>query len=80
MKREKVSVFLKKKKMHKTKLKRVSHKNNYRGQIYLAKMNEPDQNNRNLSLLNLTSLQKSLLLKGPSLVPKPSNIDWHELH
>ena len=42
-------------------------------------MNGPDQNAINLSSLNLTSLQKSLLSKGPSFVPTPKDVNWYEL-
>ena len=42
-------------------------------------MNGPDQNAINLSSLNLTSPQKSLLSKGPSFVPTPKDVNWYEL-
>ena len=47
--------------------------------IQFAKVNGPDQNAINLSSLNLTSLQKSLLSKGPSFVPTPKDVNWYEL-
>ena len=43
-------------------------------------MNGPDENTINLSSLNLTSLQKSLLSKGQSFVPTPKDVNWYELH
>ena len=40
---------------------------------------EPDQNAINISCINLTSPQNSLLAKGPSFIPSPTDINWHEL-
>ena len=71
--------FSKKQLINKKKLKRVRHKNNYRERIQFAKVNGPDQNAINLSSLNLTSPQKSLLSKGPSFVPTPKDVNWYEL-
>ena len=71
--------FSKKKLINKTKLKRVRHKKYYRERINFAKVNGPDQNAINLSSLNLTSPQKSLLSKGPSFVPTPKDVNWYEL-
>ena len=42
-------------------------------------MNGLDQIAINLSSLNLTSPQKSLLSKGPSFVPTPKDVNWYEL-
>ena len=42
-------------------------------------MNGPDQDAINLSSLNLTSPQKSLLSKGTSFVPTPKDVNWYEL-
>ena len=55
------------------------HKNNFRELMHLAKVNGPDQNAMNLSLLNLTSPQISLLLNRPSFVPILKDINWCEL-
>ena len=73
-------MFFKKQLINKKKLKQVRHKNNYREQIQFAKVNGPDETIINLSSLNLTSLQKSLLSKGPSFVPTPKDVNWYELH
>ena len=79
-KKRKNCFFSKKQLINKKKLKQVRHKNNYREQIQFAKVNGPDENTINLSSLNLTSLQKSLLSKGPSFVPPPKDVNWYELH
>ena len=71
--------FSKKQLINKKKLKRVRHKNNLREQMHFAKVNDPDQNAINLSSLNLTSPQNSLLSKGPSFVPTPKDVNWYEL-
>ena len=42
-------------------------------------MDGPDQNAINLSSLNLTSPQKSLLSKGSSFVPTSKDVNWYEL-
>ena len=42
-------------------------------------MNGPDQNAINVSSLNLTPPQKSLLSKGPSFVPTPKDVNLYEL-
>ena len=67
--------FSKKQLANKKKLKRVRIKNNYRERIHLVKVNGPDQNAINVSSLNLTSPQKSLLSKGPSFVPTPKDVN-----
>ena len=46
--------------------------------IVLTKKSGPDQNAINLSCLNLKLSQKSLLAKGPSLIPTPADINWYE--
>ena len=71
--------FSKKQLVNEKKLKRVRHKNNYRELILFAKKNGQDQNAINLSSLNLTSPQKSLLSKGPSFVSTPKDVSWYEL-
>ena len=67
--------FSKKQRITKRKLKQVRHKNNYREGIQFAKVNGPDENVINLSSMNLTSLQKSLLSKGPSFTPTPKDVN-----
>ena len=71
--------FCKKQLINKKKLKPVRHKNNYRERIQFAKVNGPDENAINLSSLNLTSPQKSLLSKGPFFVPTAKYVNWYEL-
>ena len=71
--------FSKKQLINKKKLKRARHKSNYRERIQLAKVNSPDQNAINLSSLNLTSPQNSLVSKGPSFVPTSKDVNWYEL-
>ena len=78
-KKRKSRRFSKKQLVDKNKLKQVRHNNNYRKRIQLEKASEPDQNAITLSSLNLTSPQKSLLLKGPSFVRTPKDISWYEL-
>ena len=41
--------------------------------------NAPDQNAINLSNSVLSKEQKSLLKKGPSLVPSPTDNNWYEV-
>ena len=67
--------FSKKQQINKRKLKQVRHKNNYRERIQFAKVNGPDENVINLSSMNLTSLQKSLLSKGQSFTPTPKDVN-----
>ena len=45
----------------------------------LAKESGPGQNAINLSCLNSTSSQKSLLAKGPSFIPIPADVNWYKL-
>ena len=47
--------------------------------IALARQIGPNQNAINLSFLNLTLTQKSLLAKMPSFIPTPAYINWYEL-
>ena len=53
-------------------------KENYRIKINEIKANAPDQNSINLSKCELTEAQKRLLMKGPSFVPTPSDVNWYE--
>ena len=54
-------------------------KENYRIKINEIKANAPDHNAINLSKCELTEAQKSLLMKGPSFVPAPSDVNWYEM-
>ena len=54
-------------------------KENYRIKINEIKANAPDQNSINLSKCELTEAQKRLLMKGPSFVPTPSDVNWYEM-
>ena len=57
------------------KIKNKRRKENYRNKISEIKTNAPDQNAINLSTTTLTEAQKSLLMKGPSFVLTPSNVN-----
>ena len=63
----------------KRKIKNKRRKENYRNKINEIKANAPDQNAINLSTTTLTEAQKSLLMKGPSFVPTPSDVNWYEM-
>ena len=54
-------------------------KENYRIKINEIKANAPDHNAINLSKCELTEAQKILLMKGPSFVPTPSDVNWYEM-
>ena len=54
-------------------------KENYHHQISQIKPNIPDQNAINLTTTTLTEAQKSLLMKYPSFVPTPSDVNWYEM-
>ena len=62
----------------KCKIKNKRRKENYCNKISEIKANAPDQNTINLSTTTLTEAQKSLLMKGPSFVPTPSDVNWYE--
>ena len=47
--------------------------------IVRIKETAPDQNAINLTSTELSESQKSLLRKGPSFVPTPSDINWYEV-
>ena len=58
---------------------RKRNKTNNKQRIALAKESGPNQKEINLSWLNLTSSQKSLLGKRPSFIPIPRDINWYRL-
>ena len=59
--------------------KNKRRKENYRIKINEFKANAPDHNAINLSKCELTEAQKSLLMKGPSFGPTPSDVNWYEM-
>ena len=59
------------------KIKNKRRKENYCNKITEIKANPPDQNAINLSTATLTEAQKSLLMKGLSFVPTPSDVNWY---
>ena len=61
----------------KEKRKRYRSKKNQCIKVFLK--NAPDQNAINLSNSVLSKEQKSLLKKGPSFVPSPTDINWYEV-
>ena len=71
--------FSKKQLLAKIKQKRRSSRKKYKQKIQSIKDNAPDQNAINLSSLELSDVQKSLLLKGPSFVPTPADINWYNV-
>ena len=44
-----------------------------------AKTTCPDQNAINLSNKDLSHVEESLLRKGPSFIPTPTDINWYNL-
>ena len=58
------------------KIKNKRRKENYLNTINEIKAKGPDQNVINVSTATLTEAQKSLLMKGPSFFPTPSDVNW----
>ena len=58
------------------KIKNKRRKENYLNTINEIKAKGPDQNVINVSTTTLTEAQKSLLMKGPSFFPTPSDVNW----
>ena len=65
--------------MNKRKEKRKRYRSKKKQSIKEIKQNAPDQNVINLSNSVLSKEQKSLLIKGPSFVPTPADINWYEV-
>ena len=61
------------------KIKNKRRKENYLNTINEIKAKGPDQNVINVSTATLTEAQKSLLMKGPSFFPTPSDVNWQEM-
>ena len=61
------------------KIKNKRRKENYLNKINEIKATGPDQNAINVSTTTLTEAQKSLLMKGPSFFPTPSDVNWYEM-
>ena len=71
-------------------IRRPKRRNHNRERKTVQKQNEklvteqakafcPDQNAINLSTQELTDIEKSLLQKGPSFIPNPTDINWFNL-
>ena len=65
--------------VNKRKEKRKRYRSKKKQSIKEIKQNAPDQNAINLSNSVLSEKQKSLLKKGPSFVPTPTDINWYEV-
>ena len=65
--------------MDKRKEKRKRYRSKKKQIIKEIKQNAPDQNAINLSNTVLSEEQISLLKKGPSFVPTPTDINWYEV-
>ena len=65
--------------MNKRKEKRKRYRSKKKQSIKEIEQNAPDQNAINLSNSVLSEEQKSLLKKGPSFVPTPTDINWYEV-
>ena len=63
----------------KLKEKRRNRRGKQKQNIVRIKETAPDQNAINLTLTELSESHKSLLQKGPSFVPTPSDINWYEV-
>ena len=63
----------------KLKEKRRNRRGKQKQNIVRIKETAPDQNAINLTSTELSESQKSLLRKGPSFVPTPSDINWYEV-
>ena len=59
--------------------RKTIHKTNEKLVIEQAKTLCPDQSAINLSTQKLTEAEKSLLRKGPSFIPNPTDINWFNL-
>ena len=62
----------------KRKEKRKRYKARKKNDIKEIIENAPDQNAINLSNAVLSEDQKTLLKKGPSFIPTPTNINWYD--
>ena len=65
--------------VNKRKEKRKRYSSEKKQSIKEIKQNAPDQNAINFSNSILSEEQKSLLKKGPSFVPTPTDINWYEV-
>ena len=63
----------------KLKEKRINRRDKQKQNIVRIKETTPDENAINLTSTELSQSQKSLLRKGPSFVPTPSDISWYEV-
>ena len=65
--------------MNKRKEKRKRYRSNKKQSIKEIKQNAHNQNAINFSNSLVSEVQKSLLKKGPSFVPVPTDINWYEV-
>ena len=65
--------------VNKRKEKRKRYRFKKKQSIKEIEQNAPDQNTINLPNSVLSKEQKSLLKKGPSFVPTPTDINWYEV-
>ena len=65
--------------MNKKKEKRKRYRSKKKQSIKEIKQNASDQNAISLSNSALSEEQKSILKKGPSFVPTPTDINWYEV-
>ena len=65
--------------VNKRKEKRKRYRSKKKQSIKEILKNVPDRNAINLSKSTLSKQQKSLLKKGPSFVPSPTDINWYEV-
>ena len=65
--------------MNKRKEKQKRYRSKKKEKLKLIKQNAPDQNAINLSKTILTEEEKSILIKGPSFVPTPTDINWYDV-
>ena len=65
--------------MNKRKEKRKRYRSKKKEKLKLIKQNAPDLNAINLSKTILTEEEKSVLIKGPSFVATPTDINWYDV-
>ena len=65
--------------MNKRKEKHKRYRSKKKQSIKEIEQNAPDQNAINFFNSLLSEEQKSLLKKGPSFVPTPTDINWYEV-
>ena len=71
--------FRKSKRRHHNNQRKLLYREKERKIIEEAKTACPDQNAINLSNKDLLHAEQSLLRKGPSFIPRPTDINWYNL-